>query len=48
MSGGGAHETFQGVKWQSIPLGVSYFPEEVTQQPKQYVSGPKARVAVDH
>ncbi|KAI9064689.1 alpha/beta-hydrolase [Trametes sanguinea] len=36
MTGGGKHDTFEGVKWTSVPLGVSYFPRELVRLPKSW------------
>lgn len=37
MTGGQTHPPLTGSKWQSIPLGVSYFPAEISQLPKSCV-----------
>ncbi|KAI0373866.1 alpha/beta-hydrolase [Pilatotrama ljubarskyi] len=34
MTGGNSHDTFEGTKWTSVPLGVSYFPGELDPLPK--------------
>lgn len=37
MTGGQTRPPFAGTQWQSIPLGVSYFPAEISQLPKSCV-----------
>ena len=37
MTGGGTRDYFEGTKWTSTPLGVSYFPGEIVRLPKSYV-----------
>ena len=37
MTGGGTHDTNEGTKWMSVPLGVSYFPKEIFQLPTSWV-----------
>ncbi|KAI0364087.1 alpha/beta-hydrolase [Pilatotrama ljubarskyi] len=34
MTGGNSHDVFEGTKWTSVPLGVSYFPGELVRLPK--------------
>ncbi|CDO72048.1 hypothetical protein BN946_scf184943.g83 [Trametes cinnabarina] len=36
MTGGGKHDTFEGTKWTSVPVGVSYFPKELVRLPKSW------------
>ncbi|KAI8971134.1 alpha/beta-hydrolase [Trametes punicea] len=36
MTGGGTHDTFEGTKWSSVPLGVSYFPAEIVHLPRSW------------
>ena len=35
MTGGGTHDTDEGTKWMSVPIGASYFPVEIYQFPKE-------------
>ncbi|CDO72047.1 hypothetical protein BN946_scf184943.g82 [Trametes cinnabarina] len=37
MAGGGKHDAFEGTKWTSVPMGVSYFPREPVHLPKSWV-----------
>ncbi|KAJ8496962.1 hypothetical protein ONZ51_g790 [Trametes cubensis] len=36
MTGGNSHDTAEGTKWTSVPLGVSYFPGEPVHLPKSW------------
>ncbi|KAI0655829.1 alpha/beta-hydrolase [Cubamyces menziesii] len=36
MTGGGTRDYFEGTKWTSTPLGVSYFPGEIVRLPKSW------------
>ena len=37
LTGRNSHDMFEGTKWTSVPLGVSYFPGEPVRLPKSYV-----------
>ncbi|CDO76878.1 hypothetical protein BN946_scf184591.g3 [Trametes cinnabarina] len=36
LTGGGKHDTFEGTKWTSVPVGASYFPGEPVRLPKSW------------
>ncbi|CDO70251.1 hypothetical protein BN946_scf184942.g51 [Trametes cinnabarina] len=36
MTGGGVHDIFEGTKWTSVPLGVSFFPGDPERLPKSW------------
>lgn len=48
LTGGMTHDTDKDTVWTSVPLGVSYFPKEIFQLPKSYVStGSSIRLNLD-
>ncbi|OSD05004.1 alpha/beta-hydrolase [Trametes coccinea BRFM310] len=36
MTSGGTHDVFEGAKWTDVPLGVSYFPQEIVRLPRSW------------